>query len=251
VIEEKQIGSVAVLTLAHGKANALDIELCGELARRFDALAASDVHAAILTGTGRMFSAGVNLVRLLDGGADYVRAFIPVLEQAFRSVFFCPKPVIAAVNGHAIAGGCVIACAADRRLMARDAGRIGVTELLVGVPFPPMAFEIMRAATPPRFLHEVIFGAATYAPDEGRERGLVDEVVEPSQLYERAMAAAERLAALPPATFTLMKQQVRQPVQDQLSRHGEAFDAAATDIWTDPKTAAVIRDYVARTLKKA
>jgi enoyl-CoA hydratase len=250
VIEEKQIGSVAVLTLAHGKANALDIELCGELARRFDALAASDVRAVVLTGTGRMFSAGVNLVRLLDGGPAYVRSFLPVLEQAFRSVFFCPKPVIAAVNGHAIAGGCVIACAADRRLMARDAGRIGVTELLVGVPFPPMAFEIMRAATPPRFLHEVIFGAATYAPDEGRERGLVDELVDAAQLHERAMAAAETLAALPPATFTLMKQQVRQPVQDHLTRHADAFNTAANAIWTDPDTPTRIRDYVSRTFKK-
>ena len=250
MIGEKQIGRIAVLTLAHGKANALDIELCGEIARRFDELAASDVRAVIVTGTGRMFSAGVNLVRLLDGGAAYVREFIPVLEQAFRSVFFCPKPVIAAVNGHAIAGGCVLACAADRRLMARDAGRIGVTELLVGVPFPPMAFEVMRFAVPHRFFAEVMFGAATYPTDQGAARGLVDEVVEPASLHEQAMAAAESLAALPPAAFALMKQQVRQPVQDQLSRHGEAFNAAATDLWTDPETATVIRDYVSRTLKK-
>jgi enoyl-CoA hydratase/carnithine racemase len=250
VIEDKQIGSVAVLTLTHGKANTLDIELCGEIVRRFDDLAASDVRAIVVTGTGHIFSAGVDLIRLADGGPDYVRAFLPVLERAFRSVFFCPKPVIAAVNGHAIAGGCVIACAADRRLMARDAGRIGVTELLVGLPFPPMAFEVMRFAVPHRFFAEVMFGAATYPPDQGAARGLVDEVVELASLLEQAMATAESLAALPPAAFALMKQQVRQPVQDQLSRHGEAFNAAATDIWTAPETTAVVRDYVKRTLKK-
>jgi enoyl-CoA hydratase len=251
VIETQQIGSIAVLALAHGKANALDIELCGEIARRFHELAASDIRAVVLTGSGRMFSAGVNLIRLLDGGPAYVREFLPVLEQAFRSVFFCPKPVIAAINGHAIAGGCVIACAADRRIMARDAGRIGVTELLVGVPFPPMAFEIMRFATPSRFLHEVIFAAATYSPAQGLERGLVDEVVDPSQLHDRAMAAAEALAALPPTTFALMKQQVRQPAHDHLARHADAFNAAANAIWTDPATPARIRDYVSRTFKKA
>ena len=250
MIELTHNGPIAVLTLAHGKANALDIELCGEIVRQFEELRSSSTQAVVLTGEGRIFSAGVDLVRLLDGGPAYVREFLPQLEQAFRTVFFFPKPVIAAVNGHAIAGGCVLACAADRRLMARDAGRIGVTELLVGVPFPPMAFEIMRFVAPRRFLHEMIFAGATYPPDQGIERGLVDEVVEPAQLRDRAMAAAEALGALSPAAFALMKQQVRQPVQDRLARHGDAFNAAANDIWIGPDTPARIRDYVTRTFKK-
>jgi enoyl-CoA hydratase len=250
VIELKLQGPVAILTLVHGKANALDIELCGEIVRQFDDLRRSTARAVVLTGEGRIFSAGVNLLRLLDGGPDYVRQFLPVLEQAFRSLFFFPKPVIAAVNGHAVAGGCVLACAADRRLMARETGRIGVTELLVGVPFPPMAFEIMRFVAPARYLHEVIFGGATYPPEEGNERGLVDELVEPAQLRDRAIAAAEELAALSPPAFALMKQQVRQPVQDRLARHGDAYNGAANEIWTRPETVARIREYVDRTLKK-
>jgi enoyl-CoA hydratase len=251
VIELKHHGRIAVLTLAHGKANALDIELCAEIVRQFEQLRTSAAQAVVLTAEGRIFSAGVDLVRLLDGGPAYVRQFLPQLEQAFETVFFFPKPVIAAVNGHAIAGGCVLACAADRRVMAREPGRIGVTELLVGVPFPPMAFEIMRHVTPARFLHEIIFGGATFAPDHGIERGLVDEVVDAALLHERAIAAAKALAALSPAAFALMKQQVRQPVQDRLTRHGDALNAAADEIWTGPQTAERIRDYVSRTLKKA
>jgi enoyl-CoA hydratase len=250
VIEAKQVGRIAVLTLTHGKANTLDVALCGEIVRRFEEVRGSSAQAVVLTGEGRIFSAGVDLLRLLDGGPAYVRQFLPELEKAFRTVFFCPKPVIAAVNGHAIAGGCVLACAADRRLMARDSGRIGVTELLVGVPFPPMAFEIMRFVAQSRFLHELIFASATYPPDEGLERGLVDEVVDPAELLDSAMAAAEALAALAPVTFALMKQQVRQPVQDHLNRHAEAFNAKTDDIWTAPETAARIRDYVSRTFKK-
>jgi enoyl-CoA hydratase len=134
-------GRVAVVTLAHGKANALDIELCRAVASCFAAL--KDADAIVLTSQGRIFSAGVDLVRAVAGGADYLHEFLPVLNQAFEAVFFHPRPVVAALNGHAVAGGCVLACAADRRLMLRDGGRIGVTELLVGVPFPPVAFEIM------------------------------------------------------------------------------------------------------------
>jgi len=148
---------IAVLTLAHGKVNALDIEFCDALAARFTELAAArEARAVVLTAKGNVFSAGVNLLRLSDGGADYVRQFMPALHRCFEAVFFHPKPVVAAVNGHAIAGGCVLTCCADRRIMARGNGRIGVTELLVGVPFPVLAFEIMRLAVPARFLPEAI-----------------------------------------------------------------------------------------------
>ena len=72
----------------------------------------------------------------------------------FAATFSFPKPIVAAINGHAIAGGCVLACAADKRLMARDQGRIGVTELLVGVPFPRIAMEIMHHAVVPHRLED-------------------------------------------------------------------------------------------------
>ena len=139
-------GDIAVVTLAHGKANTLDIEFCEAIAARFDDLRTAPAKAVVLTGQGRMFSAGVDLLRLSEGGAAYVRRFLPALHRLYSAVFFFPKPVVAAVNGHAIAGGCVLECCADRRIAARDGGRIGVTELLVGVPFPPLAAPARGAA---------------------------------------------------------------------------------------------------------
>ena len=72
----------------------------------------------MLTGTGTVFSAGVDLRRLTEGGRDYVQAFLPLLGDAFFKTFTFPKPLIAAVNGHAIAGGCILACACDYRIMS-------------------------------------------------------------------------------------------------------------------------------------
>jgi enoyl-CoA hydratase len=251
MIEFTQRGRVAVMTIAHGKANALDIELCHAIIRRFAELSAvqASAKAVVLTGQGGIFSAGVDLIRATTGGADYLREFLPVLGQAFAAVFFHPKPVVAALNGHAIAGGCVLACAADRRLMAREAGRIGVTELLVGVPFPAVAFEIMRSVAVPHRFAEIMFGAATYAPEDAQTLGLVDEIVE-SALIDRAVAAAEKLAALSPAAFALTKQQIRQSVQERLERDGARVDAAVHEIWFSPDALARMRDYTARTLKK-
>jgi len=118
MIKSEIFDGIALLTLTHGKANALDIDFCDALAGRFAELRKSDEKAVVLTGQGKIFSAGVDLKRLSGEGADYIRQFLPALHRLYEAVFFHPKPVIAAINGHAIAGGCVLACCADRRIMA-------------------------------------------------------------------------------------------------------------------------------------
>ncbi len=237
--------------MTHGKANALDVDFCNAIASAFDELKGSTARAVVLTGTGSIFSAGVDLLRISAGGEDYVRKFLPALHRMFDTVFNLPKPVVAAVNGHAIAGGCVLACCADVRIAARGNGRMGVTEILVGVPFPAMAFEVMRFAANPQYLSDMVLTGATYPADEARTRGLVDEVVEPAELMDRALAAAKTLAALAPATFAATKEQLRQPVADRMAQHGGHVDSRAAQIWASADTITYIRDYVAKTFKKA
>jgi enoyl-CoA hydratase len=245
----KSQGGVAVVTMTHGKANALDIEFCDALAERFTALRTSDAKAVVLTGQGSIFSAGVDLKRLSAEGADYLRRFLPVLHKLYDAVFFHEKPVVAALNGHAVAGGAVLAACADRRVMA--GGRIGVTELQVGVPFPALAFEIVRFAVPPRYLSEFMLGAQTFATDEALRKGWTDEVVEPGALMARAMTIAQSYAALSPSAFAQTKMQIRQNVRERMAAGGAATDKVVTAIWTAPETLARVRDYVERTLKKA
>jgi enoyl-CoA hydratase len=251
VIDSKISDGIAVLTMSHGKVNALDIEFCEALAARFSDLRKSDAKAVVLTGRDSIFSAGVNLKRLSEGGADYIRRFLPTLHRLYDAVFFHPKPVIAAINGHAIAGGAVLACCADRRIMARESGRIGVTEILVGVPFPALAFEIVRFAVPPRYLSEFTLSGATYETAAALQRGWIDEVAVPDELLDDALTIARELAALSPPAFAQTKAQIRQLVTERIQRGGDATDKAVTEIWTAPATLTYIRDYVARTLNKA
>src|SRR6188474_2030037 len=143
---------IAILTMMHGKANAFDLEFSDALVAACEEFATSDAKALVITARGAIFSAGVDLLRVTSGGANYLDAFLPAVSRAFETVFACPKPVVAAINGHAFAGGCILAWAADRRLMARGSGRIGVPEVLVGVPFPTVPIEIMRQHVPPPHL---------------------------------------------------------------------------------------------------
>jgi enoyl-CoA hydratase len=240
MIETTEQEGMAILRMAHGKANAMSTDFCTAITAKFAEI--SPARAVVLTGTGRIFSAGVDLLRLLDGGGAYIREFLPALSTMLATVFSHPKPVVAAINGHAVAGGCVLACAADKRIMARDAGRIGVTELLVGVPFPAAAMEIMRCATAPQYFEDAIFTEAV-------ARGLVHDIVDPHALLERAIDTAKTLAALSPPAFATTKRQTRGPALERLQSAG--IDGVIERIWTAPDTIDRVRDYVSRTLRKS
>jgi enoyl-CoA hydratase len=251
MIEVSQRDEIAVLTMTHGKANAQSVEFCEAVAKAFNDQRSSAARAIVLTGNGSIFSAGVDLPRIATEGDVYVRRFLPALHRMFEAAFYCPKPVVAAVNGHAMAGGCVLACCADARIMARGQGRIGITEILVGVPFPALAFEVMRFAANPQYLADMTLTGATYHCDEARTRGLVDEIAEPTELMTRAVTIAKTLATVPTATFVATKNQMRQPVTDHMTRHGARIDAQVEEIWTSAETLQSIRAFAARTIKKS
>jgi enoyl-CoA hydratase len=234
-------GDVQVVRLDNGPVNVLDLATVRDLTATFDEL--TDAGAVVLTGAGRAFSAGVDLRKLLDGGDDYVAEFLPALTAAFRAVFDHPRPVVAAVNGHAIAGGCVIAAACDRRLMS--AGTIGVTELLVGVPFPVSALEAIRYLVGPATASLVLTGR-TLTPPEALGIGLVDEVVPPDALLTLAVAAAQTLARVPAATFALTKAQLRGETSRRIADGDAAFTTTLVDMWTAGPARSSIAAYLSR-----
>lgn len=249
MIEREESNGIVTLRLAHGKASALDVELLEALQVEVEAVAESDARAIVLTGTGSIFSAGVDLFRIVDEGADYVARFLPELDGAIRALFTFPKPVVAAVNGHAIAGGCILVAACDYRVMARGSGRIGAPELLVGVPFPALALEVLRHGSSPQRLQEIVYTGGTWTAEDALERGLVDEAVEPDALLERAVAVATQMAAIPPESFRIVKRQLRRPALDRAERLA-ATDADAAEVWSAPETHARIRAYLERTIGK-
>jgi enoyl-CoA hydratase len=220
---------VAVLRLEHGRVNALDTELLQALTA---AVTGSD-RALVLTGSGSAFSAGVDLRRILDGGPAYTAEFLFELTRMFRAVFDHPRPTVAAVNGHAIAGGCVLALACDARLMS--GGRIGLSELAVGVPFPVTALEIVRHALGPS-ADRAVLRAETVGPDRALVLGLVDELTAPDELLPQAVALAGDLAARSPEAYRMAKQRLHRPAVETIASASAEEDAAVFAGWTSGET---------------
>src|SRR3954471_7742831 len=128
MIETSEINGIRVLRLAHGKASALDLELVIALHDAYRRADADNARAVVLTGSGHIFCAGVDLFRIADGGATYVKAYLAAFAELMFAILGIERPVLAALNGHAIAGGAVLAASADYRVMSSGKGRFGYTE---------------------------------------------------------------------------------------------------------------------------
>ena len=231
--------TVTVVELAHGRVNTLDIELLDELTTNLNELATrTDVAAIVLTGSGKVFSAGVDLPRLLAEDVSYVRRLISGLHTTFENVFTFPKPTVAAVNGAAIAGGCVIACACDLRIAA-DTIRIGANELGVGVALPAMAIEVLRQACGNK-ADEVIFSAQVFDPQRAQELGIIHQAVPSNELIDRAVSVATTLGQFDPDAYRLAKESLRAPALDQI--RSAAVNALVTQQWERPGTRARLKD---------
>ena len=229
MIERSSLGAARLLKMAHGKASAFDLEFLRGLTAEIEAAREDGVSALVLTGTGSIFSAGVDLIRLRDGGSDYLNEFLPALDECFEKLFFFPAPTVAAVNGHAIAGRGVLTLCCDRSVMSRGSARIGLPELKVGVPFPTIVIEIVRASLSPDVAREIILRGATYDPETALGRGFVDELAAPEALLRRAGEIAAELSAVPVASYRISKELLRRPVREAMERHGKA-DAVRTRV---------------------
>lgn len=239
---------VAVLRIDHGGGNTLDTDSCRELVLRMEE--AEQARAVVLTGTGGIFSAGVDLKRIDDGGTAYVSEFLPLLSDALLAVFGCPRPVVAALNGHAIAGGAVLAAACDHRVLTTGPGQVGVTELLVGVPFPLAALEILRCAYGTAPLPSLTYSGSTWGGEDAVVRGLVDELAPPDEVLERAVAVAARLGDLPAEPFAHTKAQIRQPFHERIAEYRHSDDPEVERMWRSPEALAAVKSYVDRTLRR-
>ena len=238
MLDVEQRAGVTVVRLRHGKVSALDLELVRALTAVMRDLDGNG--AVVITGTGSAFSAGVDLNQIVAGGEPYIQEFLPALSDAFLAVFDHPGPVLAAINGHAIAGGCVIAAACDVRMMSL--GKIGLAELSVGVPFPVSAMEILRHAIGPAVGH-LVLTAALLDASQARSIGLVHEVTEPDLLLDSAVDRARQLAQFPAEVFAFSKRQLQQPARDRIAaRSGD--DEAVLAMWSSDRTRAAIARYL-------
>jgi enoyl-CoA hydratase len=237
MIETTDLDGVTLVTLRRPPVNALDTQLNEAITSTFGALEGS----VVLTGAGRCFCAGVDLATLLDGSDEDTSRFLESLVAGFLAIFDYPGPVVAAVNGHALAGGCVIAMAADVRYMS--SGLIGLTEILVGVPFPITAIEISRQVMGPSATSAAL-GGQPVPPEQALRLGWIDATPAADELLDVAVARTRTLGALSPQAYAFTKEQLHRPARTAIA-NGAAQDAKARLRWQSGETRARIEAFVA------
>jgi len=224
-------GEVAVLRMQAGKANAMSGAMLSGLARLLDELEGSGAGAAVITGAEGFFSAGLDLPSLVALDRPSMRRFIGLFAEVMERVFALPRPVVAAVNGHAIAGGCVLALAADVRLLAAGQAKMGLSEVRLGIGLPAVVIESLRCQLPPPALVPVALEGRLFPPDEALAVGLVHEVTPPAELEARARARARELAAIPGGAFAQVKRALRGPALEAMEARREEESERWLDTW--------------------
>jgi enoyl-CoA hydratase/carnithine racemase len=230
-------GTVAVVTLDRPPANALDAEGLHAVADAFEHLGAdTGVEAIVLTGEGRAFSAGLDLKVLESLGADGQDALIDALNRAFLAVYSCPRYVVGAVNGHAIAGGLVLALCCDLRLVADVALSASLAEVRVGVVYPVGPLEVVRSELSPPVLRRMVLSGETLDAARGVDEGVFDRVVPVDELLTTAIDVAQHHP--PPLGFARIKSQLRRPALEVMQAAVDGGDPLVRPWLTDETFAA-------------
>ena len=201
---------IAVVTLTHPPINAMHADLLEELAALFEGLATDrTVRAAVIAAEGPAFSAGLDLktVPALDRLGQ--RRLVDALNDSFGTLYGWPKPLVAAVNGHAIAGGLILALCADWRIVADVPMQVGLAEVRVGVTYPVAALEVARSELSSFAARRLILLGETLDAARAETLAVFDERVSAAALRQRAIAQAQRYAALPPLAFATTKRELR------------------------------------------
>lgn len=214
-IERSRSGDTTLVTITRPPVNALDAPLLAEMEKVFGELAAAPPRAVVLTGGGEVFSAGVDVKAFAGYDGATRRAMILGITRMVANLLAIPCPVVAAINGHALGGGLVLALACDLRLCADDpALRLGIPEARAGIPFPAGPTEIIRAELPKNLCRRLALASAIMSPAELHAAHVLDALAPRGEVVAQALAQAAQAASQP--GFRAVKQQVRGPLAGRL-----------------------------------
>ena len=210
---------IGLITLDDGKVNAMADPFFAGLNAALDRAEQERPPAVVITGRPGMFSAGLNLKIMPTLGPDDMRRTMLAFGRTMLRIFTFPIPTVAAVSGHAIAGGAMLSFACDLRVMAEGPFRLHLNEVAIGLVLPTWAIVLARTAVPTRWHTEAILHARAYTPDEALARGIVDAVARPAdRVLAEARALAAPLTALDPVAYAGSKARHRVPEMEWATR---------------------------------
>ena len=228
---------IAEVRLERGKVNALNEQVVDELSHCLGNLANdSRVRGILLTGSGKFFSFGFDIPEFMGASKEVFAGYLEKFTTLYRDLFAHPRPVVAAINGHAVAGGCMLAIACDARVMARDNAKIGLNEIGFGSSLFAGSLALLRFWVGERRAQEMVYSGALYTAEQALALGLVDATVPEDALLDEARRRLHEHAARSPTAFRSIKLLLRQPILEEMQRREAASVREFVEIWYSAET---------------
>lgn len=249
MIETTDHGPVRLLRMNHPPANAIGPELVAALRTALAAAPAAGARGLVLSGRPGMFSGGLDVPRLLQVQRDDLLRLWQGFYSLLHELAASPLPVVAAISGHSPAGGAVLSIFCDYRVMAAGRFKIGLNEVRVGLALPPLVYRALVHLLGQRRGELLAVTGQLIEPEAALQLGLVDEVVAPEAVEERAITWCQELLALPPEAVALTRRRARQALVD-LCQQAQSEPEALLDDWYSPETQATLNAVAAQLTQK-
>jgi len=234
LLEDRHDGGIVVVTINRPPANALTAEFLLEIEAKLNSLEDDqDVRAVVLTGREKILSAGLDLKELPNLDEKGHQRTLDTINSVYYQLYNFAKPLIVAASGHAIAGGFFLVLVGDYRIGIEGGAQYGLTEVRVGVPFPVCLIEIVRSELPAHVARRMLLQGRTVDGTAVRAWGILDEIVPPNVLIERAIEVAREYAEQPAGAYAVIKRQLRAPALAHMKNAIENGDDPVRNIWFD------------------
>ena len=237
-INSERDGTVAVITLARGKANALNEAMVDQIHLAVkDAASDGSVRAVVLaSGAANFFSGGFDVSEVFSYDRRRMKTFFGRFIDLYEDLYLMPKPLVAAVSGHAYAGGAILALACDFRIMGDGNFGFALNEIDLGFVLPSGMIRMAIEAIGYRHAFELVLGGRSVSPAKALEIGLAFELAPPESVVERSVALARSLGEKPSSAFLAMKGSLRAAASGDSAVHTDRETLSAfIDQWFSPE----------------
>jgi len=236
-IDVEQREGVAILSLSRGKVNAINDEVVSQLKSTMEDLeGTADIKSVILTGQGSFFSFGFDIPEFISYSPDAFTEYLNHFTDLYTYMFLYPKPLLAAINGHAIGGGCMLTLSCDHRIMVSGKAKISLNEINFGASVFAGSAEMLRFCAGNKNATEVLYSGTMYPAEQARDLGLVNTVTTEDKLMDEALKLARELGQKTASAFAGMKLLLRKPVAEEMRRNEKVSIKEFVDIWYSEPT---------------
>jgi 3,2-trans-enoyl-CoA isomerase len=236
-VQSHKRDGIATLMLGRGKVNALNGTVVDQMRELLKSLERDpEVRSIILTGVGKFFSFGFDIPEFLSFTEAQFTQYLTNFTELYTYIFLHPKPVVAALNGHTIAGGCMLALACDSRVMVTGKAKISLNEIGFGSSVLAGSTEMLRFWVGSANATKVLYSGSMFSAEEAKTMGLIDEVTTEHDLTDVAFSMASGLASKYPPAFASIKSLLRRSVAEEILRREKESIKEFVDIWYSEHT---------------